>query len=106
VNLVMSGKKMAEIVKKFQTTRYAFDRSGYIVRDIAFSQWKAILEERKGLRRLADRKYLAFRFTQWSRFTKCRKLLEMEEYAAEIDKKLHKMVDLYNIVSGHNAVRL
>ena len=60
----------------------------------------------KRLRRLAKRKALRIRWNAWKRFVKRRHEREMEEYSSELDKKITRLVELNNLITAHNTVRI
>lgn len=96
LGILHKGNSMREMVKKFQTIRMAFDQSSGFVRDACFKMWKKYTLYWRKVRNRARLQSLKYRISCWKLFLQQEHLKALEEYVADIDKKLIKVLQFHD----------
>lgn len=91
--------RLKDLVKKFQTVRLAFNEEQSFIRDICFKAWKILWVRGRRLRKIAKRRGLRYRWNLWRKFVTKRQERELEEYSNELDQKIHRLVELNNLIA-------
>lgn len=88
---------MRDLVKKFQTVRLAFDQSSSFIRDACFNMWKKYTLNWRKIHDRARIQAQRYRWRCWKVYLEERHLHALEEYAAEIDRKLAKVLQMREV---------
>lgn len=101
--MIQQGIQMKDVVKRFQTLRFAFDQSAQFIRNSCFLLWKKYYMKNRSFIEKCRKKMLLNRFTFWKQYSEFSKKQFLDDFSNELDEKIDRLNDLVYLIQNHNS---